>query len=398
MVEMKLNGLTRSRALVFAATIGAVLALVACGTKKPAPAAAVPEVGVITLQAHSTDIVDELPGRTVAYRIAEVRPQISGIVKQRLFTEGSEVRAGEPLFRIDDATYVVALRSAQAALQRAQAQQQSTRALRDRYDSLLAANLVSKQAYDDAVAGASSADADIEAARAQVQAARINLVYTKVLAPISGRIGRTLVTEGALVKSEQDAPLAQVQQLDPIYVDISQSSVDILRLKSQLDSGQLQGDAKNQAEVKLKLEDGREYPETGKLQFSELSVDPGTGAVLLRALFPNPRRELLPGMFVRARLTQAVKTDALLVPQRGVTRNQRGDAVVLVVGEGDVVVERVVTADRAIGNDWLITAGVVAGDRIILDGLQKVRPGIRVRAVAAATSTAAGSTAHQGQQ
>jgi membrane fusion protein (multidrug efflux system) len=189
-----------------------------------------------------------------------------------------------------------------------------------------------------------------------------------------------------------------VQQLDPIYVDISQSSVDILRLKSQLDSGQLQGDAKNQAEVKLKLEDGREYPETGKLQFSELSVDPGTGAVLLRALFPNPRRELLPGMFVRARLTQAVKTDALLVPQRGVTRNQRGDAVVLVVGEGDVVVERVVTADRAIGNDWLITAGVVAGDRIILDGLQKVRPGIRVRAVAAATSTAAGSTAHQGQQ
>jgi membrane fusion protein (multidrug efflux system) len=278
-------------------------------------------------------------------------------------------------------------------LLRAQAQQQSTRALRNRYDSLLATNLVSKQDYDNAVAGATSADADLEAAQAQVEAARINLVYTKVLAPISGRIGRALVTEGALVKSEQDAPLAQVQQLDPIYVDISQSSVEILRLKNQLDSGQLQGDARNQADVKLKLEDGREYAATGKLQFSELSVDPGTGAVLLRALFPNPKRELLPGMFVRARLTQAVKADALLVPQRGVTRNQRGDAVVLVVGEGDMVAERVVTADRAIGNDWLVSAGVVAGERIILDGLQKVRPGIKVRAVAAATP-ASGPAAH----
>ena len=390
---MKRNGLTLARTLVFAAT-AALLALGGCGkAKQAAPAVAVPEVGIITLAARSTDIVDELPGRTVAYRVAEVRPQISGIVKKRLFTEGGEVRAGEPLFKIEDATYAVALRSAQAALQRAQAQQQSARALRDRYDTLLESNLVSKQAYDDAVASATSAEADIASAQAQVEGARINLVYTQVLAPISGRIGRTLVTEGALVKSEQDAPLAQVQQLDPIYVDISQSSVEMLRLKGQLDSGQLQDDRKNQAEVRLTLEDGREYPETGTLQFSEVSVDPGTGAVLLRALFPNPRRDLLPGMFVRARLMQAVKTDALLVPQRGVTRNQRGDAVVLVVGEGDVVAERVVTADRVIGNDWLVTAGVAPGDRIILDGLQKVRSGIKVRAVESAAQSAAAGTA-----
>ena len=385
---MKRKGIARatSFAMAFAMAItgGVLLALAGCGKTKSAAAVAVPEVGVITLAPRSTQIVDELAGRTVAYRIAEVRPQISGIVKQRLFTEGSEVRAGQPLFKIDDASYSVALRSAQAALQRAEAQQQSTRALRDRYDKLLATNLVSKQAYDDAVAGAATAEADIAAAQAQVAAAKINMVYTQVLAPISGRIGRALVTEGALVKSEQDASLAQVQQLDPIYVDISQSSVELLRLKSQLDSGQLQGDAKDQAEVKLTLEDGREYAETGKLQFSEVSVDPGTGAVLLRALFPNPRRELLPGMFVRARLTQAVKKDALLVPQRGVTRNQHGDAVVLVVGADDVIAERVVTTDRAIGNDWLITTGVAAGDRIVLDGLQKVRAGIKVRTVEAA--------------
>jgi membrane fusion protein, multidrug efflux system len=391
---MKRKGLTRSRTLCLGAVGGAVLALGACGNaKKAAPPPPVPEVGVLTLAAHSADIVDELPGRTVAYRVAEVRPQISGIVKKRLFTEGSEVRAGEQLFKIEDATYVVALRSAQAALQRAQAQQQSARALRERYDTLLESNLVSKQAYDDAVASATSAEADIASAQAQVEAARINLVYTQVLAPIQGRIGRALVTEGALVKSEQDAPLAQVQQLDPIYVDISQSSVEMLRLKGQLESGKLQGDAKNQAEVKLKLEDGREYPETGTLQFSEVSVDPGTGAVLLRALFPNPRRDLLPGMFVRARLMQAVKADALLVPQRGVTRNQRGDAVVLVVGADDVVAERVVTVDRVIGNDWLVSSGVAPGDRIILDGLQKVRAGAKVRTVESAAQPPAAAVA-----
>ena len=337
--------------------------------------------------------MDELPGRTVAYRVAEVRPQISGIVKKRLFTEGSEVRAGQQLFKIEDATYAVALRSAQAALQRAQAQQQSARALRERYDTLLASNLVSKQAYDDAVASATSAEADIASAQAQVEG-RADQPCLYAGAGAHFRTHRAHAGDrrraGQVRTGRAAGPGAAAGSHLRRYLAVQRRDA---AAKGQVESGQLQGDRKNQAEVKLKLEDGRDYPESGKLQFSEVSVDPGTGAVLLRALFPNPRRDLLPGMFVRARLTQAVKTDALLVPQRGVTRNQRGDAVVLVVGEGDVVAERVVTADRAIGNDWLVSAGVAPGDRIILDGLQKVRAGVRVRPVEAAAPSAATGTA-----
>jgi len=340
-----------------------------------------PEVGVLTLSPRSVGIVDELPGRTVAYRVAEVRPQVSGIVQKRLFAEGGEVKAGEQLYQIDPATYSAALRSAEAALQRANANRDKAKLLQDRYGPLREQNLVSQQAFDDAVTSYSAAEADVAAAKAQLESARINLVYCQVLAPIAGRIGRTLVTEGAPVTSQQETPLALVQQLDPIYVDITQSSVDMLKLQRALEHGDLQPDEQNQAEVSLTLEDGSEYAERGKLQFAEVSVDPSTGAVVLRALFPNPRRELLPGMFVRAQLTQAMKRDALLVPQRGVTRNQRGDAVVLVVGDGDVVSERGVTATRVIGNDWLIGAGLHPGERVILDGLQKVRPGDHVQPV-----------------
>jgi membrane fusion protein (multidrug efflux system) len=352
-------------------------------------------VGVLTLAPRHVGLVDELPGRTVAYRVAEVRPQVSGIVQKRLFEEGSEVREGEQLYQIDSATYAVALRSAQAALQRAEARRESAKLLQERYAPLRQANAVSQQEYDDAVASFTAAEADVAAAKAQVEAARINLVYCQVLSPISGRIGRTSVTEGALVTSQQNAPLALVQQLDPIYVDITQSSVEMLKLQRALASGELSRDEQNEAEVTLTLEDGSEYAERGKLQFAEVSVDPSTGAVVLRALFPNPRRELLPGMFVRAQLTQAVKRDALLVPQRGVTRNQRGDAVVLVV-DGNVVAERTVTAERAIGNDWLISDGLQAGDRVILDGLQKVRPGAEVRAVEIAEQSSTGSEAAAG--
>lgn len=368
------------------AAFAAMLVCSACSGGGAAPAAQPPpaEVGVITLAPRSAGIVTELPGRTVAYRVAEVRPQVSGIVQARMFEEGSEVEAGQQLFQIDPSTYRVALRSAEAALQRAEARRESARLLAERYEPLRAANAVSQQEYDDAVAALASAEADVAAARAQVEAARIDLVYTQVRSPIAGRIGRTLVTEGALVTSQQAAPLATVQQLDPIYVDIAQSSVEMLRLQRQIASGELTRDADNQVEVSLTLEDGSEYPERGKLQLTEVSVDPGTGSVLLRALFPNPRRELLPGMFVRARLTQAVKREALLVPQRGVTRNQRGEAVVLVV-DGNVVAERIVTAERVIGNEWLITAGLSPGDRVILDGLQKVRPGVEVRAVEVAS-------------
>jgi len=364
--------------------IAAVLAgaLSGCG---PAPAPTgqgrPAEVGVLTLAPRSVGIVDELPGRTVAYRVAEVRPQVSGIVQKRLFAEGGEVKAGEQLYQIDPATYMAALRSAEAALQRAQANRDKAKLLRDRYGPLREQNLVSQQAYDDAVTGFEAAEADVAAAKAQLETARINVVYCQVLSPIPGRIGRTLVTEGALVTSQQETPLALVQQLDPIYVDITQSSVEMLRLQRAIAAGELQRDEQNRAEVSLTLEDGSEYAERGKLQFAEVSVDPSTGAVVLRALFPNPRRELLPGMFVRAQLTQAMKRDALLVPQRGVTRNSRGDAVVLVVGDGNVVAERIVTASRVIGSNWLISDGLRAGERVILEGLQKVRPGAEVRPV-----------------
>ena len=365
------------------------------GAKAPAGPPPPPEVGVLTLAPRTVGIVDELPGRTVAYRVAEVRPQVSGIVQKRLFEEGGEVRAGEQLYQIDPSSYSAALRSAEAALQRAEANREKAKLLQDRYGPLRANNLVSQQAYDDAVTGFAAAEADVAAAKAQVESARINLVYCQVLSPIAGRIGRTLVTEGALVTSQQSTPLATVQQLDPIYVDITQSSVDMLKLQRALASGDLQRDEKNEAEVSLTLEDGSEYGEHGKLQFAEVSVDPSTGAVLLRALFPNPRRELLPGMFVRAQLTQAMKRDALLVPQRGVTRNQRGDAVVLVVGDDNHVAERTVTTARAIGNEWLIDTGLRAGERVILDGLQKARPGAEVKPVevSAEQSSAAGQAA-----
>ena len=373
----------------------AAMALAACSGEKAAPPAPPPpEVRVVILEAQSATLNRELPGRVNPFVVAEVRPQVSGIVQQRLFTEGAEVQAGEQLYQIDAATYSAALRLAEAALQRAQANRDKARLLRDRYAPLRDTNAVSQQAYDDAVAGFNAAEADVAAAQAQVESARINIVYCQVRAPIAGWIGRSLVTEGALVTSQQSTALTLVQQLDPIFVDIAQSSIGKLTLQHALASGELQRDEQNEAEVGLTLEDGSEYSERGKLQFTEVSVDPSTGAVVLRALFPNPRRELLPGMFVRAQLTQAVKRAALLVPQRGVTRNQRGEAVVLVVADGNRAAERIVTAARAIDNDWLINEGLRAGDRVILDGLQRVRPGDEVRPVeiAAAQSKTPGTT------
>lgn len=358
---------------------------VACGRQAEGPPPPV-EVSVVTLAPRAVNIINELPGRTTAYRVAEVRPQVSGIVQKRLFREGGDVRAGEPLFQIDPASYRAALGSAQAALERAEARLVSAKLLEERYAPLIAANAVSKQENDDAIAARAAAEADVASAKAQLETARINVVYTQVRAPISGRIGRAMVTEGALVTSEQEDPIAQVQQLDPIYVDITQSSTEMLRLQRQLTSGELSRDEKNQAEVALTLEDGTEYTERGRLQFAEVSVDPGTGSVVLRAEFPNPRRELLPGMFVRARLTQGTRSAALLVPQRGVSRNQRGEATVMIVGEDNKVSERVVVADRVIADDWLITKGLEPGERVVVDGLQRIRPGAVVRAVDASNA------------
>jgi membrane fusion protein (multidrug efflux system) len=366
------------RSLLSLILVGVLLA--GCGKQEAGPPPPV-EVSVITLQPHSVDIVNQLPGRTSAFRAAEVRPQVSGIVQKRYFTEGGEVKAGEPLFQIDAASYRATLGSAQAALVRAEARLVSAKLLEERYAPLIAANAVSEQENDDAIAARAAAEADVASAKAQVDTARINVVYTQVRSPISGRIGRAMVTEGALVTSEQETPIAMVQQLDPIYVDITQSSTEMLRLQRQLTSGELSKDDRNQAEVALTLEDGSEYPEHGRLQFAEVSVDPGTGSVVLRAEFPNPKRVLLPGMFVRARLTQGTRQAALLVPQRGVSRNQRGDATVMVVGEDNKVSERVVKADRVIADNWLITQGLEAGERVVVDGLQKIRSGVLVKAV-----------------
>src|SRR4051812_13924907 len=374
-----------SKAALIAA---AVLLLSACAKEQGGPPPP-PEVSVITIQPRKIEITDELPGRTTAFRVAEVRPQVTGIVQKRLFSEGTEVKAGQQLYQIDPGSYRAALSSADAALKRAEAQSVTAKLLQERYAPLIAANAVSKQENDDAIAARARAEADVAAARATVESARINVVYTQVLSPITGRIGRTLVTEGALVTSNQQGPLATVQQLDPIYVDITQSSTEMLRLQRQLASGELVKTDDNQAEVGLTLEDGTLYGERGRLKVSEVSVDPGTGSVVLRAVFPNPKRELLPGMFVRAQLTRGTRSAALLVPQRGVSHNPKGDATVLIVDKDDKVAERVVTADRSINGEWLITAGLAAGDRVIVDGLQKAKPGAPVKAVPAAEELAA---------
>jgi len=382
------NSASRAHSRASLAGLAAALLLAACGADQQGPPP-LPEVSVVTLKPRAIEITDQLPGRTTAFKVAEVRPQVTGIVQKRLFAEGTEVKAGEQLFQIDSGSYRAALSSAQAALSRAEAQAVTAKLLAERYEPLIAANAVSKQENDEAIAARARADADVASARAAVDAARINVVYTQVLSPIAGRIGRTMVTEGALVTSGQVTPLVTIQQLDPIYVDIAQSSTEMLRLQRQLANGELVKDANNEAEVTLTLEDGSHYPERGRLKVSEASVDPSTGSVVLRAVFPNPRRELLPGMFVRAQLAQGTRSAALLVPQRGVSHNPRGEATVLVVGPEEKVTERVVTADRAINGEWLITAGLSAGDRVIVDGLQKARPGSAVKVVPAAEELAA---------
>ena len=383
----------------YAALTGLLVATLLAACAKDASAPPPPaEVVVITLTPRAISITDQLPGRTSAFRVAEVRPQVTGIVQKRLFNEGSEVKAGQQLYQIDPGSYRGTLNSAEAALQRAEAQAVSARLLQERYAPLLAANAVSKQENDDAVSARARAEADVAAARAQVANARINVVYTQVLSPITGRIGRALVTEGALVTSEQQSPLATVQQLDPIYVDITQSSTGMLRLQRQFASGELVKTDDNTAEVGLTLEDGTPYAEHGRLKVSEVSVDPGTGSVVLRAVFPNPKRELLPGMFVRAQLTRGTRSAALLVPQRGVARNPKGDATVLVVDTENKVAEKVVTADRAIDGEWLITAGLAAGDRVIVDGLQKTKPGGQVKPIEVDAVTGAATPASAAMQ
>jgi len=363
-----------------AATVLAV-ALSACNSGGPGqmPPQGPPEVGVVTVQPEDVALSTELPGRTSAYLIAEVRPQVGGILQKRLFEEGSEVRAGQPLYQIDPAPY-------RATLARAEASLESARLLSERYQRLIASHAISQQDHDDA-------RSQYLQARAAADTARIDLGYTRITAPISGRIGRSSVTQGALLTAGQANALATVQQLDPIYVDIVQSSTAILKLKEDLASGQLRSAGSGQAEVGLVLENGKPYPHAGKLQFSEVSVDEGTGAVTLRAVFPNPDGLLLPGMFVRAQLQEGVRDGALLVPQRGVTRDAAGQATALVVGAGDKIESRQVTVERTLGERWLVGAGLKPGDKVIVDGLQvmgqSLQPGMPVKAVPAGAKSAA---------
>lgn len=354
------------------------------GQENPQQHAQAPQVSVHIVKSAPLAVKTELPGRTDAYRVAEVRPQVSGIILHRNFTEGSDVKAGESLYQIDPATYQAAYDNAKGELVKAQAAANIAHLTVKRYVPLVGTQYVSKQEYDQAVATAQQADASVVAAKAGVESARINLAYTKVTSPINGRIGKSSVTEGALVTNGQSTALATVQQFDPIYVDVTQSSSDFMRLKQQ--TSLQKGDTSS---VELLMENGQPYPLKGTLQFSDVTVDESTGSITLRALFPNPQHMLLPGMFVRARIDEGTQPDAILVPQQGVTRTPRGDATVLVVNDKNQVESRTVVAPQAIGDRWLITEGLKNGDRVIISGLQKVRPGVTVVAISDTAATPA---------
>ena len=354
------------------------------GQENPQQHAQAPQVSVHIVKSAPLAVTTELPGRTDAYRVAEVRPQVSGIILHRNFTEGSDVKAGESLYQIDPATYQAAYDNAKGELVKAQAAANIAHLTVKRYVPLVGTQYVSKQEYDQAVATAQQADASVVAAKAGVESARINLAYTKVTSPINGRIGKSSVTEGALVTNGQSTALATVQQLDPIYVDVTQSSSDFMRLKQQ--TSLQKGDTSS---VELLMENGQPYPLKGTLQFSDVTVDESTGSITLRALFPNPQHMLLPGMFVRARIDEGTQPDAILVPQQGVTRTPRGYATVLVVNDKNQVESRTVVAPQAIGDRWLITEGLKNGDRVIISGLQKVRPGVTVVAIPDTAATPA---------
>ncbi len=388
----------RTARLATAGLLTAGLLLSGCG-KKPAgpPPSGPPEVGVITIQPQRVAITTELSGRTSACLVAEVRPQVSGIIQKRVFTEGSDVKAGQVLYQIDPATYQAAFASAKAAESRAEANIIPARLKEERYKDLVKIKAVSQQDYENAYASLKQAEADVASAKAAVDTARINLAYTKIKAPISGRIGRSTVTDGALVTANQTAALATIQQLSSMFVDVTQSSAELLRLQQSLSSGQLKSGGASKTRIKLLLENGAAYPQEGTLKFSEATVDPSTGSVTLRSLFPNPKQQLLPGMFVRAVVQEGVSEQAILVPQRGVSRNPAGNAMVMVIGAEEKVEPRVIKADRTVGDSWLVSEGLKTGDRVILEGIQRARPGTVVKAVPFGAKPAVAPGAAAGQ-
>jgi membrane fusion protein, multidrug efflux system len=371
------------RAVLLAACASAVLA--GCQRKAAAPPAPPPqEVGVVTVTTHPAPIHTELPGRTEAYEIAQVRPQVSGVLRKRLFVQGADVTAGQQLYQIDPSMYQAAYDADKAAVLHAQAAALTAQAKLHRYGPLAEAHAVSRQDYDDALAAEREAEADIAQAKANLEAAATNLSYTRVYAPISGRIGRSISTVGALVTANQSANIATVTRLDPIYVDVNMPSSSLIRLQQEMASGQLQRADAHAATVGLTLEDGSAYATPGKLEFAEVNVDETTATVVVRAIFPNPDHLLLPGMFVHAEFLEGVDPKAILVPQEALARDVHGQASVMVVGADNKVSIRTVTADRAVGASWIVNQGLNDGDRVIVSGLQKVRPGAVVKPVEAA--------------
>jgi membrane fusion protein (multidrug efflux system) len=377
------------------ATLAGLFALTAllpgCGKKQEAAPPPV-QVGVITVHTQPITRTTELPGRTSSFMISDVRPQVDGVILKRLFVEGSDVKEGQPLYQIDPRPYQAVYDSDVASLAHAQAELATANAKAERYKPLAEAQAVSQQDYDDATAAALEAKADIASARAAIESAAINLRYTKVLAPITGTIGASSVTEGALVTSGQATALATVTTLDPIYVDVNESSADLLRLKQEMAAGQLDTQGDGTAKVKLELEDGSTYPLTGKLQFAQVYVDESTGTVMLRAIFPNQQHLLLPGMYVHAALEEGVNLNGIEVPQQAVSHNTHGDATVLVVGADNKAVTRVIQTGPAIGQNWVVTGGLKAGEKVVVDGLMNVQPGDAVTPVPEDQPAASGTT------
>ena len=368
------------------AVVGIIFGLIlsGCGQQSPTgrpPQGGPPEVAVVEVKQEKVAITTELTGRTSAYLVAEVRPQVGGIIQKRLFNEGGDVKAGSVLYQIDPATYQAAYASAKAALARAEANLTTTRLRAERYKELVAIKAVSQQDYDDITAALKQSEADVETGKAAVETARINLAYTRITAPISGRIGKSSVTEGALVTASQGSALATIQQLDPVYVDVTQSSANLLRLQQSMASGKLKRNGAGQAKVRLNLEDDTKYPLGGALQFRDVTVDPTTGSVILRIVFPNPKGVLLPGMFVRAVVEEGVNDQAILIPQQAVSRDPKGNPVALIVDAEGKVQPRMLTLDRAMGDKWLVSSGLAPGEWVIVEGMQKVNPGATVKAI-----------------
>ncbi|MDN3380350.1 MULTISPECIES: efflux RND transporter periplasmic adaptor subunit [unclassified Pseudoalteromonas] len=340
-------------------------------------------VGVITLKSQPLTLTKELPGRVAASQVAQIRPQVNGIIQSRLFTQGAEVKKGQALYQIDASTFEAQVATSKAAITKAKASIANAKAKSERYDELLKIKAVSQQDFDEADASYKGAEADLLTAQAQLKTAQINLDYSKVRSPISGQIGKSNVTAGALVSANQTTALATVTQLDPIYVDLTQSSSELTRLKKAIANGELNKDLAIHSTVELKMEDGSVYPHKGTLKFSEVTVDPSTGSVTLRAEFPNPEKLLLPGMYVRAVIVEGVKANAILAPQRGISRNTKGEPTAMVVSKDNTVEPRVLKTDRTVGSNWLITEGLNDGDKLIVEGLQKIAPGAPVSAVPA---------------